>query len=103
MKNIYLTLAVIGLVGPNYFIFQFIISHGFDLLLIVNQLYSNFADLAFSINLLLCSIFFWYYMYTKRNVNNMRFAKAYIFLNLMLGLSFSFPLYLYKESDSKNE
>lgn len=103
MKNIYLTLAIIGLVIPNYFITQFIITHGFDLSLFVNQLFSNFADSAFSIDLLLCSSFFWYYMYTKRNLNNKRSIWVYIFLNLMLGLSFAFPLYLYKQSVSKNE
>ncbi len=103
MKNIYLTLAIIGLVLPNYFIIQFIMTHGFDLSLFANQLFSNFADSAFSIDLLLCSSFFWYYMYTKRDLNNKHSISVYIFLNLMFGLSFAFPLYLYKQSISQNE
>ena len=103
MKNIYLTLAIIGLVVPNYFIIQFIMTHGFDLSLFANQLFSNFADSAFSIDLLLCSSFFWYYMYTECNQNNKLSIWIYIFLNLMLGLSFAFPFYLYKQSLSKSK
>jgi len=103
MKNIYLALAIIGLIVPNYFIFNFINTHGLDLTLFVNQLFSNFADSAFSIDLLICSTFFWCYMYSKRRINKTSPIWIYIFLNLALGLSFAFPLYLHMQSISKKK
>lgn len=97
MKSIYLSLAIIGLVVPNYFIFSFIKTHGLDINLFANQLFSNFADSAFSIDLLLCSSFFWYYLFVERSINIRKSIWVYIFLNLTLGLSFAFPLYLYRQ------
>lgn len=91
-------MAIIGLLAPNYFIAQFIMKNGFEPILFAKMLFSNYADSAFSIDLLLTSSFFWYFLYNEKNKGKINSIWLFILLNLTLGLSFAFPLYLYKRS-----
>ncbi len=81
-KNIYLTLALIGLLAPYYFLFKFLSTNGFNIPLLVQQLLANNISTFFAVDLAISIIIFW-------------IAWLYLLASLTVGLSFALPLFLY--------
>ena len=100
MKKVYFVAAFIGFILPNYFVYQFMNTHGFDLILFCELLFSNYADSAFSIDLLFCSVVFWYFIFNEKKEGKISSIWPFILINLTLGLSLALPLYLYKREDA---
>ena len=94
-KNIYLTLAFIGLLAPYYFLFKFLGANGLDIPLLVGQLFANNISTFFALDLVISIIVFWVYLIAEANKLQMRNWWLYMFASLTVGLSFALPLFLY--------
>lgn len=98
MKNLYLSLTILGGVIPYLFFFDFFQSEGVDLPLFIESLFVNGAAGGFSADLLFTSFVFWLFMFTE--AGNSKNPKPYLFivLNLSIGLSCALPAYLYAKA-----
>jgi hypothetical protein len=95
MKNLYLTLAVVGAVVPYVFFLQHFSTTGFGLGDFVRALFVNPAASGFTMDLLLTSTVFWMFMFQQRGRNKGPAPAIFVALNLLIGLSCAFPAYLY--------
>ena len=94
-KNIYLTLALLGLLIPCYFLFKFLGANGFDILLLVKQLFANDISSFFAVDLVISIIIFWIYMFAEAGKLQMKNSWLYFLAAMLVGLSFALPLFLY--------
>src|SRR5262245_37035998 len=103
-KSIYLALAFIGLLVPYYFFFKFLNGNGFDIALLLHQLFANDVSTFFAVDLIISVIVFWIYMVAEANKLQMKNWWLYVLASLAVGLSFALPLFLYfreRELDNK--
>ena len=94
-QNIYLTLALLGLLIPYYFLFKFLGANGFDIPLLVQQLFANDISSFFAVDLVISTIVFWIYMFAEANKLKMKNSWLYLLASMLVGLSFALPLFLY--------
>jgi hypothetical protein len=94
-KTIYLAFAVIGLIIPYYFLFSFLGENGFNIPLLIQQLFANQISTFFAVDLIISIIVFWFYLYSEAVKLNMKNWRLYILASLTVGLSFALPLFLY--------
>ena len=91
-KNVYLILAIIGLIAPYYFFLQV---RAFNL----DELFKLFSGSnilsAIAMDLLVSVIVFWFFMFTEARKLQMRNPWVYLLATLLVGLSFALPLFLY--------
>ena len=94
-KNLYLVLTLLGLVLPYYFLFQFLGTFGFDIPILIGQLFESDISTFFAVDLILAVAAFWVWMMTEAAKLHMKNAWLYIAATLTVGLSFALPLFLY--------
>jgi len=94
-KNIYLTLAFIGLLIPYYFLFKFLAANGLDIPLLIQQLFADNISTFFALDLVISIIVFWVYLIAEANKLQMKNWWLYMLASLTVGLSFALPLFLY--------
>lgn len=94
-KNIYLLFTLLGLFVPYYFLFWFLSESGFNLPLLLNQLFANSISTFFAVDLVISIIVFWIWMSAEANRLQMKNTWLYILASLLVGLSFALPLFLY--------
>jgi hypothetical protein len=95
MKTLYLLLAIVGLVLPYYFLAAFLVEHGLDLALLVQQLFANRISTFFAVDLIISSAVFWVFVYQESARRQVPHAWVFVATNLLVGLSFALPLFLY--------
>jgi len=96
VKKIYfLIFAIIGLFVPYYFLLKFLNGNGFNIPLLVQQLFANDISTFFAVDLVISIIVFWIYMFAESNKLQMKNSWLYILASLLVGLSFALPLFLY--------
>lgn len=93
MKNIYLCLSIVGAIIPYIFFLGFFQEAGFDIPRFVSDAFANAAAGGFSADLLLSSLVFWLFMFSRQSRGPMPYL--FILLNLTIGLSCALPAYLY--------
>lgn len=97
MKSIYLILTIIGSILPWSFLGRFFLEEGLAMDLFLQSIFANSvtsavaADLLISATVFLCFAF----MELKRLGISSRWLFLYIFATFGVGLSCSFPLFLY--------
>lgn len=92
MKQLYLLLAVLGALVPYLFFFEFFAEAGVDLPAFVAALFANGAAGGFTADLLITSVVFWIYAFSRKDGPA---PWLFILLNLTIGLSCALPAYLY--------
>ena len=97
MKHVYLVLAVVGAVVPYLFFFEYFGEAGFGLGGFVSALFVNGAAGGFTADLLITSVVFWIYMWSRNTAN----MWVYVLLNLTIGLSCALPAYLYMHAEDE--
>jgi hypothetical protein len=97
MKNVYLILAIVGAVVPYLFFVQFFAEAGVDLPLFIGALFTNGAAGGFTADLLITSLVFWVYLFSRKEGPA---PWLFIALNLTIGLSCALPAYLYATASS---
>jgi hypothetical protein len=95
VKNIYLSLAIVGAVIPFGFFIQHFSSVGLGLSDFVAALFANPAAGGFTADLLITSGVFWLYMFQRKNHAGGPSPLPFIVANLAIGLSCALPAYLY--------
>jgi hypothetical protein len=95
MRKLYLVLAVLGFVLPDYFFVSFLAENGLDLGLLLNQLFANNISTFFAVDLIITAIVFLVFMVREAGRYQMRNWWLYIVATLAVGPSFAFPLFLY--------
>ena len=95
MKNIYLTLAVLGAVLPIMFFLGVFHNEAVGAAGFVPALFANSASGGFAADILIASAVFWVFMFTSEQG-----PKPWVFvaLNLCIGLSCALPAYLYRRA-----
>jgi hypothetical protein len=101
MKNLYLSLAVLGGLIPYLFFFEFIKLEGINVPLFVESLFVNSAAAGFSIDLVISSFVFWLFMFQQKRETTAPTPYLFIILNLTIGLSCALPAYLYTKECMK--
>jgi hypothetical protein len=95
LKTLYLLLAVLGLAVPYYFLGTFLLEHGLNVRLLVQQLFANSISTFFAVDVLISSVVFWFFVYQEGARHNIPHAWLFILANLFVGVSFALPLFLY--------
>ncbi len=95
MKNAYLALAIAGAVVPYYFFVDFFLNEGVDLFVFVGALFANGAAGGFASDVLISSVVFWIYIFSKKDGPT---PWPFVVLNLTIGLSCALPAYLWMRS-----
>ena len=95
MKRVYLFLAIIGLILPYIFLVQFLSQNGLDLRLFYSQLFANPISIFLAVDLILTAIVFWVFSYHEVRKHDMKNWWLYVIATLIVGPSFSLPLFLY--------
>jgi len=94
-KTLYLLLAVTGGIVPYIFFIQFMQGNGLDLQAFVEALFVNGAAGGFSADLIIASVAFWVGMFELHRRDIGPAPWLYIVLNVIIGLSFALPFYLF--------
>jgi hypothetical protein len=106
MKKIYLILALIGFVLPNFWVFQVSIETGNILLwlnplLTVKGMFANKISTVFIVDLFLVVFTFFIWSYGEAKQLGIRRLGLFWLATLLLGLSGTFPLFLYYREKRK--
>ena len=99
LKHLYLVLAVIGIVGPYYFLITFLQAHGLDGKAFLQQLLGTQISTFFAVDLLLSSVVFVIYLRHEARRYSIKHRWLYLIALLTVGLSFALPLFLYVRED----
>ena len=95
MKTAYLTLACIGAAAPYVFFSQFMPEEGVHLGRFVEQLFATMPAAGFTLDLLITSGVFWLWSFRESRQHGICHGWAFVLLNLLVGLSCAFPLFLF--------
>jgi RsiW-degrading membrane proteinase PrsW (M82 family) len=93
LKTTWLLLAIAGTLLPYWFFVDFIINEGFDPVRFVVVLFANGSVAGFTADLLISSLVFWIYMFSRRQQGPN--PAPFVLLNLCIGLSCALPAYLW--------
>ncbi|HEY2982063.1 MAG TPA: DUF2834 domain-containing protein [Anaerolineales bacterium] len=94
-KNLYLLLAIVGLILPYYFLVRFLSANGVDLQLMLGQLFVNDISAFFAIDLILSIAVFCLFVPGAADRLKLRNGWLFVLAALTVGLSFALPLFLY--------
>jgi hypothetical protein len=94
-KHIYLLLAIVGFVVPYYFLITFLLAHGFNASLFVQQLFGAPISTFFAVDLIIASLVFIVYLGQEGTHRSMKHRWIYLIPLFSVGLSFALPLFLF--------
>ncbi len=94
-KHLYLILAVIGFVGPYYFLISFLTVHGLDGKAFIQELFGTQISTFFAVDLLVACVVFVRYLRQEATRYSMGYWWLYLLALLTAGLSLALPLFLY--------
>ena len=94
---LYLILSIVGAVGPYVFFARFFSGADTSLEAFVEQLFATPPAAGFTTDLLITSLAFWIWSWSVARREGRRWWP-YVIVNLVVGLSCAFPLFLYVRS-----
>jgi len=94
MKPIYAILCVLGFALPCYFFIPFVLSHGLNLALFMNQLGQNQISAFFGADVVVSSLVLWAFIYHETRKLTIKAWWLAILANLTVGVSLALPLFL---------
>ena len=94
LKIGYILLCLFGIILPYSQFIPFILEHGLDLSLFLEQLFANQISSFFGLDLIVSSVVFWIFVFSEGSKLKMRFLWVYILSNLLVGVSLGLPLFL---------
>ena len=95
MAYIYFVLCAIGIILPYSQLIPFFADNGFNLALFWSQLFANYISSDFAFDLLISSVVFWIFVFQEGKKLQIKSLWIYIVCNLIIGLSFALPLFLW--------
>jgi hypothetical protein len=94
MQTIYLILAIVGFALPYSQLIPFFADHGLNLSLFWSELFINQVSSDVAVDLFTASLVFWIFVFKEGTKLHMKFLWVYVVVNLIIGLSCAFPLFL---------
>lgn len=94
MTTFYFALAALGAIIPYIFFSNFLLAEGANLTEFTRQLFANSPSSGFSADLLITSLAFWVWSFREATQQRMKNWWLYVVINLGIGLSCAFPLFL---------
>ena len=95
-RNFWLLLAIVGAVIPWYYLAGFLVANPLDIADFLGAATVNNLATGFLADLLISSLVFWIYMYSRRPDGPAPWP--FILINLFIGLSCALPAYLWAAS-----
>lgn len=94
IQVIYILLCILGFVLPYSQFLPFLLENGFDLKLFFEQLFANKISGFFGMDVIVSSLTFWTLIFWEGTRLKMQNLWVYVVCNLLVGVSFSLPLFL---------
>ncbi len=94
-RNLYLLGVVLGLVLPYLYFIPFVMEHGLDAGLFINQLFANRISAFFGMDVIVSSLVLWVFVFAEGKRLGMKHLWVYVVCNLTVGVSLALPLFLY--------
>ncbi|MBD2362079.1 DUF2834 domain-containing protein [Anabaena minutissima FACHB-250] len=95
LKIIYLSLCILGTVLPYSQFIPFLLEHGLNIPLFIEQLFVNRISSFFGMDLIVSSLVFWVFVFWEGTHLKMQNLWIYIAANLLVGVSLGLPLFLF--------
>ena len=93
-KNAYLLLCVAGTVLPCSQLLPFLVEHGFDLGLFIQQLFANRVSAFFALDVFVSATVLWAFVAIEGGRAGVRGVWAPVAATLLVGVSLGLPLYM---------
>lgn len=98
LRSFFLIAAIVGAVAPYVFFAQYMLQQGTDVSGFVSLLFANSPAAGFTTDLLITSTVFWVWSFFESKRWKIGFWWIFVVVNLLIGLSCAFPLFLYFRS-----
>ena len=95
LRYVYLTLCVVGVVLPYWQFVPWFLQHGFDLPLLLHELFANRIGSFFGLDVIVASFVLWVFIFAEGGRLNMRHLWLPVVASLLVGVSLGLPLFLY--------
>lgn len=95
IQYLYLFLCVLGTALPCSQFLPFLAEHGFNLRLMIEQLFANHISGFFGLDVIVSSVVLWVLVFTEGRRQQMKHLWIYIVCNVAVGVSLGLPLFLY--------
>ncbi len=94
IQAIYILLCILGFVLPYSQFIPFLLEHGLDLKLFVEQLFANKISGFFGMDVIVSSLTLWTLIFSEGTRLKMQNLWVYVVCNLLVGVSLGLPLFL---------
>jgi len=95
MQWIFLVLAIIGAVLPLSYFIPFLLAHGFDLPLIVRELFKNNISASFGLDVIISALVVYIFFFLEGRRRGMKQLWVYVICTTFVGVSMGLPLFLF--------
>ena len=95
MRWLYLFAAFVGAALPLSYLFRFLAAHGFDLPLLVGQLFQTHVSAFFGVDVIISGLVLLVFIPREGRRLGMRNLWAYVLCTLLVGVSLGLPLFLF--------
>lgn len=102
MQILFLILAVIGAVVPLMYFIPFVLTNGFDLPLIVSQLFQNNVSASFGLDVIISAFVLFVFVFSEGRRRRMKHLWIYVVCTSLIGVSLGLPLFLLFRERSLN-
>ena len=102
MKLLYLVLCIVGTVMPLWEFTPWLLEHGLNIPLFIEQMFANRVAGTFSIDVLISSVVLWVFVLTEGPRARVPHLWAPLVANVVAGVSSGLPLFLYLRERRKN-
>jgi TRAP-type uncharacterized transport system fused permease subunit len=94
MKIIYLLLCILGTILPYSQFIPFLLEHGLNIPLFIEQLFANRISGFFGMDVIVSSLVLWVFVFWEGRRLKMSNLWVYVASNLLVGVSLGLPLFL---------
>jgi hypothetical protein len=94
-KYVYLMLFIVGTIVPYLSFVPWVIDHGLDISLMVEELFANRIGAFFGLDVIVSSLVLWAFIGFEGQRSAVRHTWAPIVASLLVGVSAGFPLFLF--------
>ncbi|MBI9044186.1 MAG: DUF2834 domain-containing protein [Anaerolineaceae bacterium] len=94
-RYMYLVLAIIGFILPYYFFVPFVIENGLDFALMIEQLLQTPIAAFFGADVIISAVVLLIFVFVEGTRLRMNNLWSYVLTTLIVGVSFTLPLFLY--------
>ena len=101
-KTLYLLLCIAGAVVPYAAFVPWLLAHGLDIPLFVEELFANRISAFFALDVMVSALVLFVFVVTEGKRRGVRHLWAPVAATLAVGVSLGLPLFLYLREDTAN-